>query len=130
MEEKEAKGNQIERNGIEKRSTIMVATKGPVAPEKPFYLSDLKSKKEIWLPVHVYEIDEKISKEGLVITTLKESEINKLLRTVFKIKPRVAIICLCNSGANPIHEKSLYNILKNAGIPRVVCSFAPKTELD
>ncbi len=68
------------------------------------------------------ELSGEIDRYGNVKDELKESEINLVLRQVFTINSKQVFICLTNAIFNPIHEKSLSNLIKGAGY-KVVRSF-------
>jgi N-methylhydantoinase A/oxoprolinase/acetone carboxylase beta subunit len=70
----------------------------------------------------VLEIDESVSATGEIVKPLKENSINDLLREVFALKPVNILIALQNSQFNPIHEKTLSNLLKAAGYRSVIIS--------
>lgn len=70
----------------------------------------------------VIEVPERIDSKGEIIKALTESEINNVLREVYKHKPVVVVIALFNSYVNPNHEQILRNLLKTAGIKYVVAS--------
>lgn len=69
----------------------------------------------IYLKGEILEVSSFINTEGKVIEELKESEINNILRIIFKVKPKHTFICLTNSLRNSIHETSMANIIKGAG---------------
>ena len=70
----------------------------------------------------VIEIEEEIDAGGNVLIELKENKINNLLRKVFKLKPGLVVIALMNASKNPLHEKTIFNLLKTAGIKHVFAS--------
>jgi hypothetical protein len=67
------------------------------------------------LIMQVLEVNEYVDKEGKVIQTLDESEINKVLRFIYNNKPKLVVISLLNSIRNDIHERALRNILSVPG---------------
>jgi len=67
------------------------------------------------IPQHVIEVDEVINRKGLVKKPLKENEINKMLREVFRSTKKQLVITLFNSIINPLHEKNMENVLTTAG---------------
>ncbi len=71
---------------------------------------------------HVIEVDERIDCNGNIIKELTESEINRVLRKVFRLRPEVIAIALMNSFSNPVHENNLANILRTAGYKHVSVS--------
>jgi 5-oxoprolinase (ATP-hydrolysing) len=70
----------------------------------------------------VIEVEEEIDGDGNVLTELKENKINDLLRGVFKFRPELVIIALMNASRNPLHEKTIFNLLKAAGNKNVFAS--------
>ncbi len=70
----------------------------------------------------VFELKGKINTAGHSEKPVEESEINKVLREIFKINPQCIYLCLLNSVKNSVHEKSLRNVIKGAGY-KVYCSF-------
>jgi len=70
----------------------------------------------------VIGIEEEIDGRGNVLIELKENKINNLLRKVFKSKPGLVVIALKNASKNPLHEKTIFNLLKTAGIKHVFAS--------
>ena len=71
----------------------------------------------------VIEVNESIDDQGNVITELSESKINNLLREVFNYKPTLVAIALLNSHKNPLHEKTIFNLLNAAGIKNAHVSY-------
>lgn len=71
----------------------------------------------------VIEIEGSIDNQGNVIIELSESKINILLREVFKFKADIILIAFLNSNKNPLHEKTIFNLLKTAGIKNVFASY-------
>lgn len=61
------------------------------------------------------EVNEFINCDGKIIKGLKESELNEILRKIFDYKPGLVQISLINSCVNPIHERSLSNLIKTPG---------------
>lgn len=80
---------------------MLILTKGC---KQYFNLSGLNEQKEI------VEVNEYIDPRGTIIKPLEEQEINRILRVVFKLKPKQILISLLNSARNNIHEQSLRNI--------------------
>jgi 5-oxoprolinase (ATP-hydrolysing) len=74
----------------------------------------------------VIEVDERVNAQGEVIEELSENKLNILLREVFNCKPRVVVVAFLNSYRNPVHEKTVYNVLKTAGIQYVCASHMPE----
>ncbi len=70
----------------------------------------------------VIEVKERISSSGDILVALTESEINRVLRKVYQSDNRVVVIVLLNSYKNPVHEKTLLNILKTKGYKYVTAS--------
>jgi 5-oxoprolinase (ATP-hydrolysing) len=63
----------------------------------------------------VIEIDEHIDEKGHVTRSLSESEINEVLRRVYKVRTKSVVMALMNNSENPIHEKILKNLLTATG---------------
>ena len=74
------------------------------------------------LSVSIVEVDEYVNKNGKVIQTLTESEINNILRSIYAQKPKQVIISLVNSIRNNIHEQILKNILSVPGYKCILSS--------
>ncbi len=70
----------------------------------------------------VIEVDENIDNSGNVIELLAENEINRVLRLVFQEKHANIFICLKNAFINPLHEKTILNLLTTAGYQNVNAS--------
>jgi len=70
----------------------------------------------------VIEINELTNNQGIIITALTESEINRILRFVLQIRPHVIVIALMNSRKNPMHEKILLHVIKSAGYGHILTS--------
>lgn len=68
------------------------------------------------------EVEGGIDDNGVVLAELKENKINDMLREVFKFKPGLVVIALMNASKNPLHEKTILNLLKTAGIKNVFAS--------
>jgi N-methylhydantoinase A/oxoprolinase/acetone carboxylase beta subunit len=77
--------------------------------------------------VEIIEVEECINSSGKIIVELKESEINNVLRQVFKLQPQIILIIFNNSNLNAIHEKSLRNVLRTAGYKSVLISSESKS---
>ncbi len=85
-------------------------------------LFNLNIKKTHSLFDTLLEVDEGMDTMGNVIIELYESKINNLLREVFKFKSGLVVIALGNASKNPLHEKTIFNLLKTAGIKNVFAS--------
>lgn len=78
-------------------------------------VKDILESSSFYFEGKILEIPAIIDNEGNINREIKESEINRILRVVFSIKPKHTFICLTNSIRNPLHENSLANLLKGAG---------------
>jgi N-methylhydantoinase A/oxoprolinase/acetone carboxylase beta subunit len=70
----------------------------------------------------VIEADECIDASGNVTGLLVEAEINRILRLVFRAKNANIFVCFKNSDINPLHEKTIVNLLRTAGYQDVYTS--------
>jgi hypothetical protein len=77
----------------------------------------------------VIEIDEHIDEKGHITKTLSESEINEVLRGVYKARTKSVVIALINSSVNPIHEKIFKNLLTVAGYRFLFISHEPEQSI-
>jgi 5-oxoprolinase (ATP-hydrolysing) len=71
----------------------------------------------------VIELNERIDSEGNIILPLTESEINKVLRIIYRSGNPVIVIALLNSYRNPVHESILINLLKTKGYKHLTASY-------
>jgi len=70
----------------------------------------------------IVETDEYIDWSGAIVKPLTESEINRVLRSLFHSRESTIVIALANSHVNPVHEKTILNLLRAAGYSSVVAS--------
>lgn len=70
----------------------------------------------------IVETDEYIDRSGVIVKPLAESEINRVLRSLLYYKESTILIALANSHKNPVHEKTLLNLLRAAGYSSVIAS--------
>lgn len=71
---------------------------------------------------HVIEVRERIDAHGNKVVPLTESEINRVLRQVYRLNPGVVVIAFLNSYVNPGHEQTFMNLLRTAGYKYISAS--------
>jgi hypothetical protein len=68
----------------------------------------------------IIEVEESIDSSGRIVEPLAESEINRVLRCIFQTKKNnIILVALTNSYRNPVHEKTLHNLLLTAGYQNI-----------
>lgn len=87
-------------------NTVLICTEG----EKEMLLGLIPDSKSI-----ILELKEHVSSEGDIDEVLKESEMNKVLRSIFERKSSHVYVSLTNAFYNPLHENNIANVLEAAG---------------
>ncbi|MCX8491459.1 MAG: hydantoinase B/oxoprolinase family protein [Cyclobacteriaceae bacterium] len=116
----------LERKGAK---TAFITTKGfkdllLIGTQQRPDLFALKIEKEKPLYSHAIEVSEKISSDGIILTPLSKTEIQRLVIKLKKIKIDSIAIAFLNSYKNPTHELFLAQALAEAGFNYVSSSHA------
>jgi N-methylhydantoinase A len=64
-----------------------------------------------------FGVDERMAPDGSVITELKQSELESIVRSITENQVESIAVCLLFSFANPTHEQQIADALKNLDIP-------------
>lgn len=115
----------LERKGTK---PVLIATQGfgdlpLIGTQQREHLFSLNIHKSNPLFEQIIEVKERIDSNGEILESLSESEINRVLRTVYHSNNKVIVIALLNSYKNPLHEKTLLHLLKTKGYKYVCASF-------
>ncbi|MFP3951850.1 MAG: hydantoinase/oxoprolinase family protein [Candidatus Bathyarchaeia archaeon] len=66
--------------------------------------------------MHRYVVEERMSSEGDMITTINRDEVEEALNAIKTEEIPTVAICFLNSYANPLHEEVVADIAENLGI--------------
>lgn len=69
-----------------------------------------------------FELDERVTADGEVVTPLSDAEIDRLVAAVAAELPEAAAVCLLFSFLRPEHEERVAQALRAAGVPFVTTS--------
>ncbi|MBN1118322.1 MAG: hypothetical protein JXA77_14020 [Bacteroidales bacterium] len=98
-------GNLIFINIIQKNEVLVVS--------KGFKQAVLKT--GFFIEDSIFEIEEQIDSNGVICVEMAESNINKVLRAIYRQGKKHVHLCLLNSIYNSIHEKTISNLLQVVG---------------
>lgn len=70
-----------------------------------------------------YELDERLSADGTVVTAVDDSEVRALAGRLVEAGVEAVAICLLHSYANPVHEREVARILSEAA-PRIAVTLS------
>ncbi|ADB36801.1 hydantoinase B/oxoprolinase family protein [Spirosoma linguale] len=75
----------------------------------------------------VFELEERITADGQILSPLSELTIAQLLDNLNQVKPDAIAVSLLNAYKNPIHEQQILNALQRAGYPYITLSTSVST---
>ncbi|MCX6217754.1 hydantoinase B/oxoprolinase family protein [Spirosoma sp.] len=75
----------------------------------------------------VFELEERITADGQILTALSELTIAQLLNNLNQVKPDSIAVSLLNAYRNPIHEQQILDALHRAGYPYITLSTSVST---